>query len=58
MARSAVVTDTFYPIMLASVPPRVMTREDVDRYYRERGTFVKVLHLPAVASDKRDWGQR
>jgi hypothetical protein len=38
----------FYPVILATVPPTMLTREEVDSYFRERGTYVKVLHIPAT----------
>lgn len=38
----------FYPIVLATDPPRVVTKEDVDNYFKNRGTVVKILHVPAT----------
>lgn len=38
----------FYPVLLRTVPPKLVTREEVDEYFRERGTVVKIFHLPAT----------
>ncbi len=40
--------DDFYPIVLATVPPTVLTREEVNNYYTQRGTVVNITWLPAT----------
>jgi hypothetical protein len=39
---------TIFPVILRTDPPTVMTREQVDEYFRERGTVVRVTHIPAT----------
>jgi hypothetical protein len=41
-------SDDFYPIVLATVPPTILTREEVDRYFNARNTTVSAFHLPAT----------
>lgn len=40
--------DKYYPYVLRTDPPRVVTREEIDEYFRKRDTIVKILHLPAT----------
>jgi hypothetical protein len=34
--------------ILRTEPPTVLTTEEVEEYFKKRGTIVKVLHLPAT----------
>jgi hypothetical protein len=45
----------FYPIVLATVPPKLVTRKDVEDYYRKRGTICTCTHIPAT--NPRDEGK-
>ncbi len=38
----------FYPVILRTDPPTVLTRADVDAYFAKRGTSCKVTHIPAT----------
>ena len=38
----------FFPVVLATSPPTIMTRADVESYFRERGTVVRCTHIPAT----------
>jgi hypothetical protein len=39
----------FYPIVLATRPPTVLTRKQVDDYFRNKGVeFLTYTHIPAV----------
>jgi hypothetical protein len=40
--------EDFFPVILRTEPPTVMTREDMERYFRERGTTVNVMHIAAT----------
>jgi hypothetical protein len=40
--------DDFYPVILPTVPPTVLTREEVDRYFQSRNTTITAMHLPAT----------
>jgi hypothetical protein len=42
------IRDDFYPIILATIPPTVLTREDVGRYFEQRNTVVNITCLPAI----------
>ena len=46
--------DDFYPIILATSPPTVLTREEVDRYFQSRNTTVSVIHIPATHPREED----
>jgi hypothetical protein len=38
----------FYPVILATDPPTLLTRKEVEDYFKKRGTVVKMLHIPAT----------
>jgi len=40
--------DDFYPIILPTIPPTVLTREEVDKYFQSRNTSISVAHIPAT----------
>ena len=46
--------DDFYPVILPTVPPTVLTREEVDRYFNSRNTTITVMHLPATHPRSED----
>jgi len=35
-------------VILRTEPPTVVTREQVDEYFRKRGTVVRIIHIPAT----------
>jgi len=42
----------FYPrLMRGRDGDYILTREMVDEYFQKRGTFVKVLHMPALNTE-------
>jgi hypothetical protein len=46
--------DDFYPIILPTNPPRVLTREEVEKYFQSRNTTVSAYHLPATNPRSED----
>lgn len=46
--------DKFYPIILATTPPTILTREEVETYFALRGTTVHIHHLPATNPQNED----
>ena len=40
--------DDFYPVVLATDPPTILTREQVENYFKERRSVVNITHLPAT----------
>lgn len=38
--------DEFYPTLLATVPPKILTREEVDSYWEKRE--LKIVHIAAT----------
>ena len=46
--------DDFYPLILQTSPPTVLTREEVETYFQLRGTHVHVTHLPATDPRSED----
>jgi hypothetical protein len=44
----------FYPVVLATVPPTILTKEEVDTYYNLRGTVVNITCLPATHPRSED----
>jgi hypothetical protein len=49
MARKKRQKDDFYPCVIRTDPPRVVTRGEIDMYFQVRGTVVRTIHIPATA---------
>ena len=48
--------DFFYPLLLNTRPREVLTREQVDEYFRKRGTVVKHTYIAATNPIDEDRG--
>ena len=48
------LTGTPAPFLLRTDPPEVLTWEQIEQYFRERGTMVTITHIPATHPRSED----
>jgi len=46
--------DDFYPLILQTVPPIILTREEVETYFQLRNSHVRATHISATNPRNED----
>jgi len=46
--------DDFYPLILQTSPPTILTREEVETYFILRGTVISITHIAATNPRNED----